>query len=80
MLIWFNLKNDATGNGLFNINDIFAESLQLQMSVVHQSMCISKAGLSSSYNGWSKYKEKLPDVPGPNQNVETKCNSKLIFT
>ena len=38
--------------------------------------------------GWSlkfiywlvKYKEKVPDVSDPNQNVETKCNSKLKFT
>ena len=37
--------------------------------------------------GWSlkfiywlvKYKEKVPDVSDPNQNVETKCNSKLKF-
>ena len=28
-----------------NIKDTFAESLQLQMSVLHQSMCIFKAGL-----------------------------------
>ena len=38
--------------------------------------------------GWSlkfiywlvKYKAKVPDVSDPNQNVETKCNSKLKFT
>ena len=46
-LIWFNLQRDGTGNGLFNINDTFAESLQLQISVLHQSMWIFKAGLSS---------------------------------
>ena len=33
--------------GLFNIKDTFAESSQLQMSVLPQSMCIFKAGLSS---------------------------------
>ena len=32
-LIWFNLQRDGTG-------DTFAESLQLQMSVLHQSMSI----------------------------------------
>ena len=52
--------------------------LQLQMSVLHQSMCIFKAGLSSSYDCWAKYKEKVPDVSDPNQNVETTCNSKFI--
>ena len=81
-LIWFNLQRNGTGPGLFNIKDIFAESLQLQMSVLHQSMCIFKAdcGLSSSYDCWAKYKEKVPDVPDPNQNVQRTCNSKLEFT
>ena len=79
-LIWFNLQRDGTGNGLSNIKDTFAESLQLRMSVLYQSMCIFKPGLSSSYDGWAKYKEKVPDVSDPNQNVETTCNSKLKFT
>ena len=34
---------------------------------------------SSSYDGWAKYKEKVPDVSDANQNVET-CNSELKFT
>ena len=77
-LIWFNLQRDGSGNGLSNIKDTFAESLRLQMSVLHQSMCIFKAGgLSSSFDGWAKYKEKVPDVSDLNQNVETTCNSKL---
>ena len=50
------------------------------MSVLHQSMCICKAGLSSLSGDLGKYKEKLPDVSDPNQNVETTCNSKLKFT
>ena len=79
-LIWFNLYRDGTGNGLPSTKYAFSESLQLQMSVLHQSMCIFKAGLSSSYDGWVKYKEKVPDVSDPNQNVETTCNSKLKFT
>ena len=45
MLIGFNLQRDGTGNGLSNIKDAFAESLQLQMPVLHQSICILKAGL-----------------------------------
>ena len=87
MLIWmketltcFNLQGDGTGNELSNFKDTFAVDFQLQMSVVHQSMCIFKAGLSSSYDGWAKFKEKVPDVSDPNQNVETTCNSKLKFT
>ena len=79
-LIWLNLQGDGTGNGLSNIKDTFAESLQLQMSVLHQSMCIIKTGLSSLYYGWAKYKEKVPDVSDHNQNVETTYNSKLKFT
>ena len=72
MLIWFNLQRDETRNGLSNIKETFAEILQLQMSVLHQHMSISShAGFSSSYDGWEKCKEKIPDVSDPNQNVET---------
>ena len=50
-------------------------------SAPKQCMCIfKKAGLSSSYDGWAKYKEKVPDMSDPDQNVETTCNSKLKFT
>ena len=80
ILIWFNLQRDGTENGLSNIKDTFAEILQLQISVLIQSMCIFKAGLSSSYDGWVKCKEKVLDVSDPNQNVETTCNCKLKFT
>ena len=45
------------------------------MSVLHQSMCIFKAGLPSSNDGWGKYKEKVPDVSGPNQ----KCSNIMQF-
>ena len=38
--LWFNLQRAGTENGLSNIRDTFAESLQLQMSVLHQSMHI----------------------------------------
>ena len=37
---------------------------------------VFNAGLSSSYDGWAKCKEKVPDVSDPNQNVET-TNSSL---
>ena len=76
-LIWFNIQRDGTGNGLPNIKDMFAERLQLQMSALHQSICIFKAGLSSSCDCWAKYKEKVPDVSDPNQNAETISNSSL---
>ena len=77
--IWFNLQRDGTGNGLSNVKDIFAESLRLQMSVLHQNMCIFKTGVSRFYDGWTKYKEKVFDVSNPNQNVETTCISQLKF-
>ena len=57
------------GKGLSNVKDTFVESLQLQRSVLHQSTCIFRAGLSSLYDGWAKYKEKVPDMSHPNQNV-----------
>ena len=79
-LIWFNLQRDGAGNGLFNIKDTFAGSLQLPMSVLQRRMCIFKADLSSLSDGRAKYKEKIPDVSDPNQNVETTCNLKLKFT
>ena len=69
-LIWLNLQRDGTGNGLSNVN-------------LHQSLRIFKAGLPSSnvmMCGWAKYKEKVPNVSDPNQNVETTYNSKLKFT
>ena len=58
---------------------LFAESFQQQISVLHQSMCIFKAGASSLSDGWAKYREKVPDVLDSNQNIETICNSKLKF-
>ena len=45
-LIWSNLQRDETWSGLSNIKDTFAGSLQLQVSVIHQSMCIFNAGVS----------------------------------
>ena len=78
-LIWFNLQRNGARNGLSNIKDTFAETLQLQMLVLHQSMCIFKAGLSRLSDCWPKYKQKVPESD-PNQNVETTCNSKLKFT
>ena len=44
-LICFNLHRNGTGNGLSNIKVKFAESFQLQVSVIHQSMCIFRAGI-----------------------------------
>ena len=43
-LIWFNLQIDGTRNGLSNIKETFAGNLQLQMSVLRQSISI--------FQGW----------------------------
>ena len=79
-MIWFNLQRDGTGNVLSNIKETFAEIFLLQMPVLHLSMYTFKAGLSSQYDGWAKYKEKVPDVSDPNENDETTCNVKLKLT
>ena len=41
---------------------------------------VFSAVFSSSYDGWAKCKEKVPDVSDPSQNVETRSHSKLKFT
>ena len=56
---------DGSGNGLSSTKHAFAESLQLQMSVLHQSICIFKALKSSLFDCW------VPGVSDPNQNVKT---------
>ena len=53
---------------------------QFCTNVCYKNLPVCKAGLSSSYDGWTKCKEKVPHVSDPNQNVETTCNSKLKFT
>ena len=78
-LIWLILQRDGTGNGLSNIKDTFAESLQLQILVLHQSMCILRL-VSQVHMMDGQNKEKVPDMSDPNQNVETTSNSKLKFT
>ena len=68
-LIWFNLQRDGTRNGLSYIKETFTEKLRLKMSVLFTKVRpFSKAGLSSSYDGWeqNKCKEKVPDVSDPN--------------
>ena len=78
-LICLSLQRDGTENALYNIKDTFAESLQLQISVLYQSK-VFKTGLWSSFGGWAKCKEIVPDVLDRNQNVQTTYNSKLKFT
>ena len=80
-LIWFDLQRDGTRNGLSNIKETFAENLQQQMSVLHQSMSIFQGwSLKFIFDGWAKSKEKVSNVSDANQNVETTCNSKFKLT
>ena len=80
-LTWFNLHRDGTGNGLPNTSVTFAESLQLNVSSASKYVHLQGWSLKlSSYDDWAKYKEKVPDVSNPHQNVETTFNSKLNFT
>ena len=44
-LICFNLQRDGTINGLSNIKETFSESLQLQISVLHQRMSIFQSSM-----------------------------------
>ena len=44
-LIWFDLQRDRTRNGLSSIKETFAETLQLQMSVLHQGMSIFQSSM-----------------------------------
>ena len=84
-LIWFSLQTDGTINGFSNIKETFAENVLLQMSVLQKRITdehfsVFNAGLSGSYDGWTKCKEKVPDVSNLNQNIETRSHSKLKFT
>ena len=61
-LIWFNFQRNGTGTGLPKIKDTFAEGLQLQMSVLHQSMSILQS---------SRLVSQVYMMAG--QNVKKKC-------
>ena len=63
-LTWFNLQRYGNGNWLSNIKDNFAESLLLQMLVLHLSMYIFKPGLKSSLMAGQNLKKKyLSQIP-----------------
>ena len=73
---------DGTRNGLSNIKETFAEELQLKMLVLCAKVWALSKRLVSQFHmiaGRNKCKEKVPDMPASNQNVETTCNSKLKF-
>ena len=81
-LIWFNLQRDRTRNGLSNIKETCRKfaATNVSFAPTYEHFPVFNAGLSSSYDGWAKCKEKMPDVSDPNQNVGTRSHSKLKFT
>ena len=81
-LIWFNLQRDGTRNGLSNIKETFAESLQLQMSVLHQrmsifqsSMLVSQVHMMADQNVKKKY--LMCQIPIKMLKQEATTNSRL---
>ena len=92
-LIWYNLQRDGTGNGFSSIKDTFAERLQLQISVLHQSMCMNKSSRHFSQvhmmawqnikKNYLKNEESCKRVFQKRvfeKNVKTTFNSKLKLT
>lgn len=77
MLKCFSLPRNSTRNELPRI---VLQKATWQMSVLHQGMCIFKAGLLSLKDSSAKYKEKVFDVLDFTQNIKTTCNSRLKFT
>ena len=81
-LIWFNWQRDGTRNGLSNIKETFAESLQLQMSVLHQrmsifqsSMLVFEVHMMAGQNAKKKY--LMCQIPFKMLKQETTPNSSL---
>ena len=63
-LIWFNLQRDGTRNGLSNIKETCRKfaATNVSSAPMYEHFPVFNAGLSSSYDGWAKCKEKVPDV------------------
>ena len=59
-LIWFNLQRDGTRNGLSNMRRLLQKICSYKCQFCTKVWASSKAGLTSSYDGWAKCKEKVP--------------------
>ena len=60
------LQKNETKNRLSNIKDPLTERFEVQILVLHQSMCMCKADSSSLRHVWDSH-----------SNIGTSCNSKL---
>ena len=79
-VIWFNLQRDGTRNGLPNIRETFSESLQLQMSVLHQCMSIFQSSrLVSQFHmmAGQNVKKKYPMCQIPIKLLKQEATSNL---
>ena len=72
----FKSQRNGTENRSSNNKDTSKEKFQLQMTVLHQSMCI-KVDPSSLRHVLAEYKDKERDVSDSHQNIRKLCNSKL---
>ena len=70
----FKLQRNVTENWQSRRKDTFTERLSLQMTVLHKSILISKAGL---WLVWEKFKDTVRDISDSNQDIKTSCMSKL---
>ena len=59
-LIWFSLQRDGTRNGFSNIRRLLQKICSYKCQFCTKVWASSKAGLTSSYDGWAKCKEKVP--------------------
>ena len=76
-LIWFDLQRDGTRNGLSNIKETFAESLQPQLSVLHQHMSIFQSSRLVSQVQNVKKKYLMCQIPIKMLKQEATPNSTL---
>ena len=67
-MICLKLQRSGTKHRLPNIKENFTKIFKQQMSVLHQSLYMSKYGLSSIKYAWEKHKDKVVYKSDCNQN------------
>ena len=61
MLIWFKLQRDGTGNGFLTSRMLFQNVCSYKFQFCTPEY-VHLQGWSLKYDGWAKYKEKVPDM------------------